>query len=213
MWSSSPLTFHNHITILNAIDPLFYLHHANLDRIWWNWQQMLPSRLSDISGRSTTTAPFQNVTLDFGLEMGNLSTIVPIRDVMNIHQQPSCYAYVWYWNSLVWQKIVDIEFNLLNLDPFFNNWRVNDKRKVESYESEDCKWWWDATCQHDISKKGDGGTSEIPRLAQYLRPPTTTDSWMLKRRLIAWQRETKVHPTNTSSFGNDKNVVESEGSN
>jgi tyrosinase len=20
-------------------DPIFFLHHANIDRIWWNWQQ------------------------------------------------------------------------------------------------------------------------------------------------------------------------------
>ncbi|KAF8802290.1 Di-copper centre-containing protein [Phlegmacium glaucopus] len=75
-------------------DPLFYLHHANLDRIWWIWQQMLPSRLYDISGRSTITPPFQNVTLDFGLEMGDLAPTIPIRDVMDLRQKPSCYAYV-----------------------------------------------------------------------------------------------------------------------
>ena len=55
---------------------------------------MLPSRRYDISGRSTITAPFKNVTLDFGLEMGLLAPAIPIRDVMDIYQQPSCYTYV-----------------------------------------------------------------------------------------------------------------------
>lgn len=55
---------------------------------------MLHSRLYEISGRSTITPPFQDVTLAFGLEMGELGPTIPIQDVMNIHQKPSCYAYV-----------------------------------------------------------------------------------------------------------------------
>ena len=77
-----------------ATDPLFYLHHANLDRVWWLWQQMLPSRLYEVSGRSTVTPPFQNVTLDSKLEMENFEAWLTIRDVMDIHREPSCYTYV-----------------------------------------------------------------------------------------------------------------------
>jgi len=76
------------------LDPLFYLHHANLDRIWWNWQQMLPSRLYEISGRSTPDPPYQNVTLEFELEMGNLAPNITIRNVMDIHGDSNCYTYV-----------------------------------------------------------------------------------------------------------------------
>ncbi|KAF8954698.1 tyrosinase [Flammula alnicola] len=75
-------------------DPLFYLHHANLDRIWWNWQRMLPSRLYEISGRSTLVPPLHNVTLDFTLHMGSLGSTVPIGEVMDIHSEPNCYTYV-----------------------------------------------------------------------------------------------------------------------
>ncbi|KAJ3515550.1 hypothetical protein NLJ89_g1689 [Agrocybe chaxingu] len=76
-------------------EPLFYLHHGNVDRIWWQWQQMLPSRLYEVSGRSTTTPPFRNITLDFIIEMGeSLGPSVPIRDVMDIHSPPNCYTYV-----------------------------------------------------------------------------------------------------------------------
>ena len=81
--------------ILKPIDPIFYLHHANLDRIWWNWQQTEPNiRLYEVSGRSTITPPFQNITLDFGLEMGGFAPITPIRQVMDIHSEPMCYTYV-----------------------------------------------------------------------------------------------------------------------
>lgn len=32
-------------------DPIFYLHHTNLDRIWWNWQKLdLPKRFTDMGG-------------------------------------------------------------------------------------------------------------------------------------------------------------------
>lgn len=35
-------------------DPIFYLHHTWLDKIWWEWQAMdLPRRLTDMGGRNT----------------------------------------------------------------------------------------------------------------------------------------------------------------
>ena len=76
------------------LDPLFYLHHANVDRVWWGWQQMLPSRLYEMSGRSTTTPPFKDVTLDSELEMGEFEGWLSIREVMDIHKDPNCYTYV-----------------------------------------------------------------------------------------------------------------------
>ena len=80
--------------VVECLDPLFYLHHSNLDRVWWGWQQMLPSRLKEISGRSTITPPFQNITLDSKLEMGDFEASLTIREVMDIHREPSCYTYV-----------------------------------------------------------------------------------------------------------------------
>lgn len=47
-------------------DPIFFLHHAYIDRLWWQWQQAnLTSRLTDISG--------PNVPSDDILALGNLS--------------------------------------------------------------------------------------------------------------------------------------------
>ena len=76
------------------LDPLFYLHHANLDRVWRMWQTMLPDRLYEISGRSTIDPPFVDVTLDYPLDMGTLADTIPIRDVMDIWSAPNCYTYV-----------------------------------------------------------------------------------------------------------------------
>ncbi|KAF5534722.1 di-copper centre-containing protein, partial [Fusarium napiforme] len=34
-------------------DPLFYLHHTWLDKVWWDWQALdLPARLKDMTGRN-----------------------------------------------------------------------------------------------------------------------------------------------------------------
>ena len=53
------------------------------------------SRLYQVSGRSSITPPYyQNVTLDFGLDMGGFAPTKPIREVMDIHSGPMCYTYV-----------------------------------------------------------------------------------------------------------------------
>ncbi|KAG7095503.1 hypothetical protein E1B28_006242 [Marasmius oreades] len=76
-------------------DPLFYLHHASLDRVWWKWQQAdLDVRLYQISGRSSVDPPFQNVTLDFQLKSEGLSPLVPLRKVMDTRNEYLCYEYV-----------------------------------------------------------------------------------------------------------------------
>ncbi|KAF1809815.1 Di-copper centre-containing protein [Eremomyces bilateralis CBS 781.70] len=39
-------------------DPLFYLHHTWLDKVWWDWQKQKPERLRDITGRKVSINPF-----------------------------------------------------------------------------------------------------------------------------------------------------------
>ncbi|KDR79915.1 hypothetical protein GALMADRAFT_1169475 [Galerina marginata CBS 339.88] len=75
-------------------DPLFFLHHANIDRIWWQWQQKDAARLYEIAGPATLVEPVHNVTLDYALVMGSLGPTLPIRDIMDISSKPSCYAYI-----------------------------------------------------------------------------------------------------------------------
>ncbi|KAJ7182777.1 tyrosinase [Mycena crocata] len=75
-------------------DPLFYLHHAFLDKLWWQWVGMnFSSRLDDISGRSSVDPPYVNVTLDFELDMRMLAPTVTIREVMDIRNELLCYTY------------------------------------------------------------------------------------------------------------------------
>jgi tyrosinase len=86
------------------LEPLFYLHHANLDRIWWKWQSEDPEkRLYDISGPirpwsnvlgpNYTNLPFGNVTLGFEIQLGRLGGPIMVGDVMNTRGGFLCYKY------------------------------------------------------------------------------------------------------------------------
>lgn len=87
-----PCTGHDPDSII--LDPLFYLHHAGIDRVWWKWQQDEPSkRLLEIGGRSSPNPPYGTANLDLLLEFGDLAPPVPLREVMDVAYEPYCYAY------------------------------------------------------------------------------------------------------------------------
>lgn len=70
-------------------DPIFHLHHANLDRLWWSWQKLNPSvRLTDISGplflMDYENVKGGNVTLATALSVGVSAPDVTVGDVMDI---------------------------------------------------------------------------------------------------------------------------------
>ncbi|OBR03259.1 Tyrosinase central domain protein [Colletotrichum higginsianum IMI 349063] len=80
-------------------DPLFFLHHANMDRAWWSWQSRdLETRLTDISG---PIVPYDkenrlggNYTLDHTVRAGTTSNVtVAIRSLMDIEAEVLCYTY------------------------------------------------------------------------------------------------------------------------
>lgn len=86
------------ISLYFGLDPIFYLHHANLDRVWWSWQKKnISARLKDISG-PINILDFDNVlggnvTLEFPLSLGVNAPNVTIEDVMNIQGDTMCYGY------------------------------------------------------------------------------------------------------------------------
>jgi tyrosinase len=74
---------------VSPADPIFHMHHANLDRVWWSWQsRALELRLQDISGpiflMDYANAQGGNVTLDFIMSLGVSAPNVTVRDVMDI---------------------------------------------------------------------------------------------------------------------------------
>lgn len=74
-------------------DPLFYLHHAGLDRVWWQWQIANDEgRLFEISGYTTQTGN-EPVTLDFVMDFPGLGPNVTVREVMDPRVWPGCFVY------------------------------------------------------------------------------------------------------------------------
>ncbi|KAK9784031.1 putative Tyrosinase copper-binding domain-containing protein [Seiridium cardinale] len=98
-------------------DPLFFLHHTYLDRVWWQWQeQNLTTRLTDMSGRNIPTQTYldQNsfdypstavtdyfndggtnvTTLNHTLWMVGLIPNATIADVMDLGGDLICAEYI-----------------------------------------------------------------------------------------------------------------------
>jgi tyrosinase len=76
-------------------DPLFFLHHGNLDRVLWQWQQKdLATRLHQVGG---PVEPFdysgKTVTLDFTVNMGKLAGNATLEDLLNTQGGTLCYTY------------------------------------------------------------------------------------------------------------------------
>ncbi|TAQ89355.1 hypothetical protein B7494_g2355 [Chlorociboria aeruginascens] len=78
-------------------DPAFFLHHAQIDRTWWIWQNLdIENRQNAIGGTITLNndPPSRNGTLDDWLDMGVLGTGRKIRDAMSTVGGEFCYIYI-----------------------------------------------------------------------------------------------------------------------
>lgn len=74
-------------------DPLFYVHHAALDRMWWRWQQAHPaSRLLEYSGKHMFNST-GNATLDDMLMYRGFAKDIPVSSVMDTEAGFLCYKY------------------------------------------------------------------------------------------------------------------------
>lgn len=78
-------------------DPLFYLHHAWLDKLWWDWQSRnLGVRVLDITGRkkmSDSVATKDVVALGDVLNMMGVVPNATVRDVMDLNGRRLCVEY------------------------------------------------------------------------------------------------------------------------
>ncbi|CAK1363797.1 unnamed protein product [Cercospora beticola] len=83
-------------------DPIFYLHHAMIDRVWWIWQHIenpFQRQFSDgaISGTRTfwDMPPSANATLDDMIDFRYAAgPACPIRDLLSTVDGPFCYVYL-----------------------------------------------------------------------------------------------------------------------
>lgn len=85
-------------------DPLFFLHHANVDRLWRDWQKVDPKRLYMIEGSpipwTLSLGPDlnlipkdRNVTLEWPITMGELAPDRVVNDFMDVTAEELCYDY------------------------------------------------------------------------------------------------------------------------
>ncbi|GIZ43681.1 hypothetical protein CKM354_000689800 [Cercospora kikuchii] len=83
-------------------EPIFYLHHAMIDRVWWIWQHTenpFQRQFSDeaISGTRTLLdmPPSANATLDDIIDFQYAAGPArPIRDFLSTVDGPFCYVYL-----------------------------------------------------------------------------------------------------------------------
>lgn len=82
---------------ISPSDPAFWLHHGQVDRVYWIWQ-MLDFR--NRQGVAFTNAfldffPAPNTTVEDPIEIAPLAPTVKIKDVMNtVGGSPLCYVYI-----------------------------------------------------------------------------------------------------------------------
>ncbi|KAK7998875.1 Tyrosinase-like protein orsC [Apiospora marii] len=103
---------------LSPADPLFFMHHTNLDRLWWQWQaQDLPGRLTDMGGANVASfsiltqaqpkslpasafVPYFGdgggdvTTLNHTLWMADILPNITIAEVMDIRGDVICAGYL-----------------------------------------------------------------------------------------------------------------------
>jgi hypothetical protein len=89
------------IVITASLDELLrtssFLHHAQIDRVWWIWQnQDLNTRLTAIGDTITilNQPPSRNGTLDDLIDLGVNGAPITIRSVMSTLGGDLCYTYV-----------------------------------------------------------------------------------------------------------------------
>ncbi|KAF4486666.1 Tyrosinase ustQ [Colletotrichum fructicola] len=74
-------------------DPVFYLHHAQIDNLWWKWQQEdAKTRLYQYEGEHQRDST-GNATLSDILQFGGFIEDVPVSHVMDTQNKFLCYRY------------------------------------------------------------------------------------------------------------------------
>lgn len=85
------------LTSLLSTDPVFFLHHTQVDRLWWIWQQRDPEkRLSEFNGPAKDFLEGDNSShssLTDILPMAGLVEDKIVADVLDTNQKFLCYRY------------------------------------------------------------------------------------------------------------------------
>ncbi|GAB7355848.1 hypothetical protein MBLNU459_g6510t1 [Dothideomycetes sp. NU459] len=80
-------------TFTAPYDPLFFLHHTQLDRIWWIWQQRNPEQRIRAYGGRNSRHSIAVASLEDALKMKGLAPTIKVEEVMNTEDELLCYRY------------------------------------------------------------------------------------------------------------------------
>ena len=75
------------------LDPVFFLHHTNLDRLWAQWQQTDPAKRLNAYDGKTNGNSVEPAQLSDMLDMDGLSRNLMVQDVMETQGGQFCYKY------------------------------------------------------------------------------------------------------------------------
>ncbi|KAI9097323.1 hypothetical protein DFS34DRAFT_580698 [Phlyctochytrium arcticum] len=78
----------------SANDPLFYLHHANIDRLWDRWQRENPAAGRTYGGSDRTRSGVRSASLSDQMDMFGIYSNAPVRDMLSTTSGGiMCYTY------------------------------------------------------------------------------------------------------------------------
>lgn len=79
--------------ILWLLDPLFFLHHAQLDRLWWTWQKTdRGEKQTEYLGKAVRNSTDLALTSDV-IPMGGLAAHVQVSEILSTETELLCYRY------------------------------------------------------------------------------------------------------------------------
>lgn len=80
-------------TDLADLDPLFYMHHAYLDKLFWKWQQADPARLSEVGGQNVQTGTTANSAFTrYNGDNGTITTVRTSGTSLLIYHSPHVHS-------------------------------------------------------------------------------------------------------------------------
>ena len=75
------------------VDPAFFLHHTQVDRLWWLWQQAdLPNRQNDFAGAAPGGGS-ASLTDILPMYMSGFAADRHVADFMSTVSDDLCYTY------------------------------------------------------------------------------------------------------------------------
>ncbi|CCO28266.1 hypothetical protein BN14_02261 [Rhizoctonia solani AG-1 IB] len=74
-------------------EPLFFVHHAQVDRMWTLWQGRNKTRLSDYGGNTVQNVTVDTASLDDTMKYMGLAEDRPVESLMDTLSNGLCYKY------------------------------------------------------------------------------------------------------------------------